>query len=557
MSNVTRRLLIPAILAGLLLLSATGQFIPLAKANFFPIPIPQPAYVIQSDGSINPSSAPILRNGNTYTLTANIEGYTIGVERDNIMLDGAGFTVRGNGSSVGVFLKNRNNVMVRNMQVSNFQYGLRLFSEDVFGGNSAGNTLQDNIFENNTYGLYIAHSCGNVLRNNHMTGNSKNFWVEGGFIASDTESGYVNDVDASNTVDGKSVIYWVNRQDASVPSDAGYVALVKCNGITAQELTLSNNGQGIVLAGTVNSIVSQNQIVNCDSGIYLFNSTSNNIILNTLSNSKDGIRGFVCSNNQIASNNVTDNEKGVYFRGECTNNTFTQNSITSNTVDGINLWGSYYSSLQGNYIAFNNETGINLFESRNNNITTNNINNNIGIGMKMWYSTMENLLSENNITANNIGVLINDSYDNTIIKNTIKDNSEWGMRFESDQNNNVIYQNSFINNRPKGDGLQVSVTAAGVLDSRPGGGNVWDDGDKGNYWSDYQTRYPNATQVGSTDAGDTPYFINENNIDRYPVMQPIQIPEFPATIFFGLIMMASLLVCSLALRFKLKTPQKE
>jgi hypothetical protein len=46
---------------------------------------------------------------------------------------------------------------------------------------------------------------------------------------------------------------------------------------------------------------------------------------------------------------------------------------------------------------------------------------------------------------------------------------------------------------------------------------------RANYWSDYQTRYPNASEIGDTGVGDTPYVINENNIDYKPQFAPSQI----------------------------------
>jgi hypothetical protein len=56
--------------------------------------------VINSDGSVTPSSAPVVRSGNTYLVTDDIlmprstnEG--IKVERDNIVLDGAGQNLPG------------------------------------------------------------------------------------------------------------------------------------------------------------------------------------------------------------------------------------------------------------------------------------------------------------------------------------------------------------------------------------------------------------------------------------------------------------------------------
>jgi len=72
-----------------------------------------------------------------------------------------------------------------------------------------------------------------------------------------------------------------------------------------------------------------------------------------------------------------------------------------------------------------------------------------------------------------------------------------------DTKDNIIYHNSFIDNRV-GARLQVSI------DKRygPGLGNAWDNGERGNYWSDYLTRYANATEVDDSGIGDTPYVIN-------------------------------------------------
>jgi hypothetical protein len=98
--------------------------------------------------------------------------------------------------------------------------------------------------------------------------------------------------------------------------------------------------------------------------------------------------------------------------------------------------------------------------------------------------------------------------------------------------NNTILRNNFINNQ-QNNGLDVSIPDIPSLrvypaESVPGVGNLWDDGKEGNYWSDYVTRYPNASEVGNnTGIGDTPYFINENNIDHHPLMSPIKIPIEP------------------------------
>jgi len=90
--------------------------------------------------------------------------------------------------------------------------------------------------------------------------------------------------------------------------------------------------------------------------------------------------------------------------------------------------------------------------------------------------------------------------------------------------NNTITKNKFMDNQP--DGLDVSIPGTydwtrvePQYEMVPGPGNTWE----ANYWSDYQTRYPNATEVGNTGVGDTPYVINENNIDYKPQFSPSQI----------------------------------
>jgi hypothetical protein len=54
-----------------------------------------------------------------------------------------------------------------------------------------------------------------------------------------------------------------------------------------------------------------------------------------------------------------------------------------------------------------------------------------------------------------------------------------------------------------------------------GSPNIWDDGypSGGNYWSDYSTKYPSATEVDNSGIWNTPYVIDANNTDHYPLMR--------------------------------------
>lgn len=86
---------------------------------------------------------------------------------------------------------------------------------------------------------------------------------------------------------------------------------------------------------------------------------------------------------------------------------------------------------------------------------------------------------------------------NTASRNTV---SGCGGGISVQGNSNLLYHNTLLNN-----GAQAEDD----------GGNQWDDGSEGNYWSDYAG--PDADRNG---IGDLPYAIPPNGLDRYPLMAP-------------------------------------
>jgi parallel beta-helix repeat protein len=114
-------------------------------------------------------------------------------------------------------------------------------------------------------------------------------------------------------------------------------------------------------------------------------------------------------------------------------------------------------------------------------------------------------------------------------------NNEYGVWLES-ASENKFYHNYFVNNTN-----QVHIESAEVYPS-----NAWDDGypSGGNYWSDFEERYPdvgddysgpNQDQPGGDGFWDHPYEIAENNQDNYPI-----VPEFSLLIYVPLFMTVTL-----------------
>ncbi len=163
---------------------------------------------------------------------------------------------------------------------------------------------------------------------------------------------------------------------------------------------------------------------------------------------------------------------------------------------------------------------------KNSNVTGNSISLNKGCGIGFGYGPNGTIIG-NYISRNDKGIWISNAFENTITLNTIAKNNGWGIELEGSHKNNTIHHNNFINNSPA-EKLQAHVAPIWVFPGEPeppklvgGAANFWDDGNEGNYWSDY-----NGTDADGDCIGDTPYIINENNQDNHPLMKPVAIPEF-------------------------------
>ncbi|MFC1487173.1 nitrous oxide reductase family maturation protein NosD [Thermoproteota archaeon] len=480
---------------------------------------------IRADGSVQGIDK-IQQLGNVYSFIDNIDDSII-VEKDNIIIDGAGFTLTAN-DGYGVKLDYRHNVTIRNLAIKNTYRAIDLtFADD--------NTIVGNTIINSESAIYFWFSWRNNVTGNTISRakyafdffKSPNYWsqknVVTGNIVLDSamginlmesnntfsdniinssilgvslsghqnlfrnntincigtcfkDSGFDNDIDESNLVNGKPIIYWVGHRDETVPSDAGYVLLSNCVNINVQNLHVS----GITIVSTTNSIITRNAISRGDCGVQMIGS----------------------SNNTVTENLVVDNRFGLVLTN-CENNTIIGNNFSNNSYYGVMLTNSHYNTLKQNNISNN------------------------GFGGKIDYD-----FPYERYSGDVFGVNIMHSSNNRFIENNIIDNNQWGIRVLGSQQNNVIYQNNFIDNKVY-DSLQVSMP--GALMGEAPNPSIWDNGTRGNYWNDYLTRYPNAFEIDNTGVGDTPFFINENNIDHYPLMDPVEIEvilEFPSEVKF-------------------------
>jgi parallel beta-helix repeat protein len=174
---------------------------------------------IRSDGSIDPPDAPIMTYDNiTYTLIDNITGTAHGivVERSNITIDGAGYTLQGSGSGNGIWLNGVQYVTIKNVNIKEFAIGILLFDSsnyNIISGN--------NITANSESGIYFYMGCSNNrIFGNNIADNVGTYSVGIKFGYSSDNSIYHN-----NFVNNRLNVYSVgsmNVWDDGYPTGGNY-----------------------------------------------------------------------------------------------------------------------------------------------------------------------------------------------------------------------------------------------------------------------------------------------------------------------------------------------
>jgi parallel beta-helix repeat protein len=516
---------------------------------------------IRTDGTVEGTDSIHTADNVTYVFALDINA-SIVVQRNNVIIDGKGHMLQGpypgQPESVGIDLSERTNVTIRDTQINAFDYGISLnhssnniisgnimadfccislssssnntisrndlpwgflwgillvsSSDNIISGNniaqsydrngillssSSNNTISGNNVTNNGNGIELHSSSGNTISGNNVTDNSYGIWFDScsnnmisgnnmtnngielhsssgntisgnnfiGGAGISVDNSFENTVQ-NNLVNGKLLVYLENASDIAV-DNAGQVILVNCENVTVKNLELSGGPSGLELWGTNNSRITNN----------------------TISGNGEGVNLVYSSENVISGNSLAGNGYGIFLH-----------SSSNNTI-------------HGNSMTANNPASIALDFSSNNIISGNNVTNSwVSI---LLYSASDNTFYENNITNNEEGICISLSSDNTFYENNISANSEYGMYFTF-ASNNTVYHNSFVNN-----GAQV--VSSGTV-------NSWDDGypSGGNYWNDCtgvdEKSGFNQGLPRSDGKVDTPYVIDSNNSDHYPLIKPYTSP---------------------------------
>ena len=379
------------------------------------------------------TSSSIIQNCN---LEDNIDGIALvstlnnWIENNNLSKD-----------ANGIFLGASTNTMVVENIIENCtgfgiiaQYGTNRFTGNELYNNENGiklllspnNLLENNTIENSAYeGLVHVNSPNNVIKSTLLKNNKINLDIDISSIGN-----MVQDIDTTNKINNKPVYYLVgdsdiniNGKDSAYSKGIGYLGLINCYNVKVQNVSINDNGQGILLAATTNGLVENCKFAGNINGLVLLQCHNITILKNSLTNGQG--------------TTMSSTGNGIYLDGYSTKNSINQNQITKN-----NGYGIYVDNKK--------------VKSVNNSLTGNNLSENVG-GI-LLSNTAGNTVKTNQITRNKVGINLQRGENNLITENNISNNTSVGI-YTNNPGNNMIQFNSITDNELALENENLTVTA--------------------------------------------------------------------------------------------------
>jgi parallel beta-helix repeat protein len=328
--------------------------------------------------------------------------------------------------------------------------------------------------------------------------------------------------------------------DAAVCIWITYSSSVK----VADNIVLAGVYGGIIGYASSNLSILRNNVDNCGlMGLHLDGNSDDCVITeNTVKNSLEGLElESGSSTNRIERNTFTDNNASVVLNKCGSRNSFRGNTMSSRLYNfilvGYNLEGFMQDIDSSNTV--NNKVVYYLTNLRDQGISPLDYPN---AGWLAIVNCTNVAIKDFNLFGNRDGVLVAYSTGCTLDRIIVGGNHKallWGgFTFYSSNNNSMVgcqvlgstiglafYQssgNSFFRNYVDSERQVMSDFFTPFSNASSGhvSANIWDDGFEGNCWSDYVGMDENKDGIG-----DTPYIIDDQNVDHYPLISALPIVD--------------------------------
>ena len=367
----------------------------------------------------------------------------------------------------GVYTMGSTNLLVINNTVSiESSPAHDRYGIEVYSSPTAVVKVQENTITSGDYGIRVSYT--------------DDIWVEANQVSSVTTSGILlqsseGDTVWDNAMTGCGINLWANSIAESNTHD-----IPVNNTANGYPIFYEKDQTGLVYDG-----VSAGQLI-------LANCQDVTVVDMTFADCDVGVLMYYCEGVSLTRVTVTDTLYNGIWAHEVEGLEMSDCTVSSCGRFGLEIYSGAGFTVVRCDIVSNDNSAVMIQLGVRLNLTECNLSGNSGVGpCGVDYRMLDNTTDvQSNITYNTIS-------DNYCGVSLYKCRGVW------------VHHNNFVDNT-----VQAGDSEADL--------NHWDDGAEGNYWSDYS-----GVDVSPADGiGDTPYEVDGNTYDNYPLMEAHVIPEF-------------------------------
>jgi len=394
------------------------------------------------------------------------------------------------GAAHGLFAANNNTISNCDVVSSDVAVG---FYQHPY---AQGTTISECVFSGNYYGMWLQFVQNNIVKDTIVSGNEYNFGMPG----YKKEHFITNDIQSTTLINGKPAQILYGESDLVLDDpNVGWLGVVFCDNITVKNFDMEHNGQGILLAGTTDSTItnckfSKNRVSinvwgcsNCEiksctasdgaGGILLYDSVGSVVSDCVASYNVDGDPGITLLNasyttvsNCDCSANIMPHPSYLLYNFAVTESSYNviSNVTMFDTEYALNVDTSHDNTFSNIQVVDSTHYGLYFHTVDNSEVSDCNVTNNGLYYAIYFYASSNNYISNCAVTdspGEYYAIAICSDSCNNLVENCLADNASkyYGIAVYYDSNDNVI-RNCKSLNAPAGHGFYC----------REGTGNLFD-----------------------------------------------------------------------------------